>query len=107
MSQNYLYLPAMTLPVTPTPIQALQSPFLDEVRVQVLVKRDDLTHPEIMGNKWRKLKYNLEFARQEGFEAIGATMPSHRCCMGLVDGHESSSLALASTYRCHVGLGNT
>ncbi len=26
------------------------------------VKRDDCTHPEIMGNKWRKLKYNLEEA---------------------------------------------
>ena len=30
------------------------------------VKRDELTHPEIMGNKWRKLKYNLEAAQNQG-----------------------------------------
>ena len=30
------------------------------------IKRDDLTHPEIMGNKWRKLKYNLEEAKNQG-----------------------------------------
>lgn len=27
--------------------------------LQVYIKRDDLIHPHIMGNKWRKLKYNL------------------------------------------------
>jgi 1-aminocyclopropane-1-carboxylate deaminase len=30
--------------------------------VRLLVKRDDLIHPELPGNKWRKLKYNLERA---------------------------------------------
>lgn len=30
------------------------------------VKRDELTHPEVMGNKWRKLKYNLEAAQNQG-----------------------------------------
>lgn len=34
------------------------------------VKRDDLTHPEIMGNKWRKLKYNLEAAKSAGYDGI-------------------------------------
>src|SRR5690606_24126698 len=29
----------------------------------VLIKRDDLIHPDIPGNKWRKLKYNLAAAR--------------------------------------------
>jgi 1-aminocyclopropane-1-carboxylate deaminase len=31
--------------------------------VQVFVKRDDLIHPFISGNKWRKLKYSLREAR--------------------------------------------
>jgi 1-aminocyclopropane-1-carboxylate deaminase len=34
--------------------------------VRLLLKRDDLIHPEIPGNKWRKLKYNLTEARSQG-----------------------------------------
>ncbi|GAA1718752.1 pyridoxal-phosphate dependent enzyme [Fodinicola feengrottensis] len=34
--------------------------------LRLLVKRDDLIHPEMPGNKWRKLKYNLAFARSSG-----------------------------------------
>lgn len=35
-------------------------------RVRVLVKRDDLTHPRLPGNKWRKLKYQFDDARTAG-----------------------------------------
>ncbi|HFC00390.1 MAG TPA: 1-aminocyclopropane-1-carboxylate deaminase/D-cysteine desulfhydrase, partial [Phaeodactylibacter sp.] len=38
----------------------------NEKNVQIWVKRDDLTHPEIQGNKWRKLKYNLIEAKKLG-----------------------------------------
>ena len=31
--------------------------------VRLWLKRDDLVHPELPGNKWRKLKYNLVAAR--------------------------------------------
>ncbi|WP_372662783.1 1-aminocyclopropane-1-carboxylate deaminase/D-cysteine desulfhydrase [Amycolatopsis kentuckyensis] len=34
--------------------------------VRVLLKRDDLIHPELPGNKWRKLKHNLRDAAQAG-----------------------------------------
>ncbi|MCG8474578.1 MAG: pyridoxal-phosphate dependent enzyme [Cytophagales bacterium] len=34
------------------------------------MKRDDMLHPDISGNKWRKLKYNLLFARAHGFRKI-------------------------------------
>lgn len=33
--------------------------------VELFIKRDDLIHPFISGNKWRKLKYNLIKARNE------------------------------------------
>ncbi|MBK7409468.1 MAG: 1-aminocyclopropane-1-carboxylate deaminase/D-cysteine desulfhydrase [Saprospirales bacterium] len=46
----------------PTPID--EWPLHSEVRI--LVKRDDQTHPHVSGNKWRKLKYNLEAARNAG-----------------------------------------
>jgi 1-aminocyclopropane-1-carboxylate deaminase len=34
------------------------------------VKREDLIHPLISGNKWRKLKYNLMEAEKQGFKTI-------------------------------------
>lgn len=36
----------------------------------VFVKRDDLIHPEISGNKWRKLLYNIEEAKQNKVHSI-------------------------------------
>ena len=50
----------------PTPLQQLHHPLLESKKLVIYVKRDDLTHPEIMGNKWRKLKYNLEQAHMLG-----------------------------------------
>ncbi len=34
--------------------------------VRLFVKRDDLIDPDVPGNKWRKLKYNLVAARDQG-----------------------------------------
>jgi 1-aminocyclopropane-1-carboxylate deaminase len=34
------------------------------------VKRDDLLHPTIMGNKWRKLKYNLQEAKNQEYKTL-------------------------------------
>lgn len=49
----------------PSPVTDLKKPFGSE-GPGLLVKRDDLIHPVISGNKWRKLKYNLEAARKVG-----------------------------------------
>jgi 1-aminocyclopropane-1-carboxylate deaminase/D-cysteine desulfhydrase-like pyridoxal-dependent ACC family enzyme len=38
--------------------------------VEVVIKREDLLHPEISGNKFRKLKYNLIKARADGFSTL-------------------------------------
>lgn len=38
--------------------------------VQLFVKREDLIHPFISGNKFRKLKYNLEEAKTLGFKTL-------------------------------------
>jgi 1-aminocyclopropane-1-carboxylate deaminase len=50
------------LTYTPTPIQEIHDPLLDKAKVRVLVKREDLNHPFVSGNKWWKLKYNLQEA---------------------------------------------
>ncbi|MPR31988.1 1-aminocyclopropane-1-carboxylate deaminase/D-cysteine desulfhydrase [Salmonirosea aquatica] len=38
--------------------------------VNLYLKRDDLIHPTVSGNKWRKLKYILLDARQKGYNTL-------------------------------------
>lgn len=47
------------LSAPPTPIQIIEDPLLQAAKVSLHLKRDDLIHQHISGNKWRKLKYNL------------------------------------------------
>ena len=55
---------------SPTPLQIIREPLFAERGVEVWLKRDDLTHPHIQGNKWRKLRYNLVEAREEGHTTL-------------------------------------
>ena len=54
----------------PSPLQKLNDTVFEEKGLTVFVKRDDLIHPEISGNKWRKLKYNLLNASLLGYKSI-------------------------------------
>ena len=53
-----------------SPLQQLHSAFLEQANINLYVKRDDLIHPQFGGNKWRKLKYNLDYARQRQFDTL-------------------------------------
>jgi 1-aminocyclopropane-1-carboxylate deaminase len=48
-----------------SPVQRINNPLFDEHGVKVFLKRDDLIHPMISGNKWRKLKYLLKNAQAQ------------------------------------------
>lgn len=54
----------------PSPLQKLNDELFLGNGIEVFVKRDDLIHPEISGNKWRKLKYNLIDAQSQGVRQI-------------------------------------
>ncbi|MEQ8552670.1 MAG: pyridoxal-phosphate dependent enzyme [Cyclobacteriaceae bacterium] len=56
--------------IIPSPLEQIKNPLFEEKELEVWIKRDDLIHPTIMGNKWRKLKYNLEFAKKERYEGV-------------------------------------
>jgi 1-aminocyclopropane-1-carboxylate deaminase/D-cysteine desulfhydrase-like pyridoxal-dependent ACC family enzyme len=43
----------------PSPVTKLNAPLFEQKKVSLFIKRDELIHPVIQGNKWRKLKYNL------------------------------------------------
>ncbi len=45
-------------------------PILKKKGVSLYIKREDLLHPIISGNKYRKLKYNLEQAKERGFHTL-------------------------------------
>ncbi len=51
-------------------IQKINSDLFSEKKVDVSVLRLDLIHPQISGNKWFKLKYNLEEAKRLGYDTI-------------------------------------
>mgnify|MGYP002652933439 CR=1 FL=1 len=55
---------------TPSPVDHISDELFTKHRVKVWVKREDLIHPEIMGNKWRKLKYNLLESIKQGKKGI-------------------------------------
>lgn len=46
------------------PLQQLHSPIWESQGIALWVKREDLLHSTISGNKWRKLKYNLKEAKR-------------------------------------------
>lgn len=49
-----------------SPVQPWQHPLFAEKGLNVFIKRDDMIHPLISGNKWRKLKYALTKAHSLG-----------------------------------------
>lgn len=63
-----------------SPIQEIRHPLLEQKQVKLAIKRDDLLHPVISGNKWRKLKYNLIHMQSKGcdsFVTFGGAFSNH------------------------------
>ncbi len=52
------------------PLQPIQDISTEAAGVKVYLKREDLIHPQISGNKWRKLLYNLLQAAGEGKDTL-------------------------------------
>lgn len=50
------------------PTQKVCLPFKDDI--ELYIKREDLTHKYVSGNKYRKLKYNLKHASDSGYKRL-------------------------------------
>jgi len=61
----------------PSPIHEVIDDLFIEKKVTVLFKRDDLIHQDISGNKWRKLKYNLEASKGKNILTFGGAFSNH------------------------------
>lgn len=61
----------------PSPLVPVTDPELDRYGVRLWLKRDDLIHPLIPGNKWRKLKHNLAAATDRPILTFGGAYSHH------------------------------
>lgn len=80
MTDTSNHLAVKNFQIEESPIQRLEDPLLDTKKIELHVKRDDLLHPEVSGNKWRKLKYNLHsvFSNQlKGIITFGGAFSNH------------------------------
>ena len=95
-----------------TMIQPLTDPYLLQKGVRVYVKREDQLHEGLSGNKWHKLKYNLQAAKAGGYQQVlsfGGAYSNHlhalalacqqldMACVGVVRGDELSKKPLNPT----------
>ncbi|MGW5864273.1 1-aminocyclopropane-1-carboxylate deaminase/D-cysteine desulfhydrase [Streptomyces sp. NPDC055239] len=62
--------PTRPHPRLPSPLQELQDDRFTRHGVTLTLKRDDLIHPDLPGNKYRKLFLNLDAAVAAGHEAL-------------------------------------
>jgi len=53
-----------------TPVIEISDKILVEKGIGLFVKREDMNHPHVSGNKWWKLKYNLEEAKKLGHATV-------------------------------------
>lgn len=96
-------------------LQEIQLDSTEFKNIRLLIKRDDLIHPEVSGNKWRKLKYNIEnavFQKKEGLLTFGGAYSNHllataSAChklglksLGIVRGEELNSNSNQNLQRC-------
>jgi len=102
-----------------SPLQKIQHPLFDKYQLEVHVKRDDLLHGIISGNKWRKLKYNLEQLKKTNYKGaltFGGSYSNHihafayACmqhnipCIGVIRGEERYASNFTLRWARHWGM---
>jgi 1-aminocyclopropane-1-carboxylate deaminase len=60
-----------------SPLLLLEDAVTSTAGIQLYIKRDDLIHPYISGNKWRKMKYALLDAKDKGYTTLLTFGGSH------------------------------
>ncbi|MEY4603157.1 MAG: hypothetical protein RIT43_449 [Bacteroidota bacterium] len=97
-------------------VQRVYPSFLNNTSKKLFVKRDDLIDPLVSGNKWRKLKLNVECVREQklsGIVTFGGAYSNHllatasACAksglrsVGVVRGHELEARSNSLLEKCH------
>ncbi len=80
-----------------SPVEPLNFELFKQKNISVYIKRDDLIHPFISGNKWRKLKYTLADAQQKNknhLVSFGGAYSNHLnalACTGAMFGFKTTA----------------
>ncbi|MFE9093747.1 1-aminocyclopropane-1-carboxylate deaminase/D-cysteine desulfhydrase [Streptomyces sp. NPDC007264] len=69
--------PAALAPRLPSPLREVADERFARHGVRLLLKRDDLIHPDLVGNKWRKLVPNLRAAAGRPLLTFGGAYSNH------------------------------
>lgn len=80
----------------PSAIDEIHDELFDQKGIRVFVKRDDLIHPIISGNKWRKLREYIQIAQLKGHKhliSFGGAYSNHLYALAFA----AKELGLAST----------
>jgi len=64
-------------PRLPSPLRAVEDDRFSSRGVRLFLKRDDLIHPDLVGNKWRKLAPNLTAAAGRPILTFGGAYSNH------------------------------
>ena len=54
----------------PSPIQEIKLNIDNPNNVKLYIKREDVIHNIVSGNKWRKLKYNFEYIKNNNIKSV-------------------------------------
>ncbi|MER5180478.1 pyridoxal-phosphate dependent enzyme [Streptomyces sp. NPDC002896] len=105
--------PADLRPLLPSPLQAVEDERFARRGLRLLLKRDDLIHPDLIGNKWRKLEPSLRAAAGRTIVTFGGAYSNHLRAtaaagrlldlptIGVIRGHELAGRPLnPSLSRC-------
>jgi 1-aminocyclopropane-1-carboxylate deaminase len=102
-----------------SPVQQLQAAIFERAGIHVIVKREDLNHSFVTGNKWWKLKYNLAQAQQENHKTLltfGGAFSNHIYAtaaaahelgfksIGIIRGEENTSLGKTLMFAREKGM---
>lgn len=103
----------------PSPLIKLKSDFLEKKAINLWIKREDLIHAELSGNKWRKLEFNLQEMRKRGKKGIltfGGAYSNHIYAtaaagqlfdfptIGIIRGEETLPLNPTISFACRAGM---
>ncbi|MFE5297371.1 1-aminocyclopropane-1-carboxylate deaminase/D-cysteine desulfhydrase [Streptomyces sp. NPDC056632] len=69
--------PARLRPRLPSPLEPVEDERFTRHGLTLLLKRDDLIHPDLPGNKWRKLALNLRAAAGRPVLTFGGAYSNH------------------------------
>lgn len=116
---NTFYLTSL-LPYHSAPVQELSHhPAARKAGIRLLVRREDMNHPLVSGNKWWKLKYNLIEASRQNFKTIltfggaysnhiyataAAARESGLRCIGMIRGEESREMNATLAFAREQGM---